>query len=139
MKMNLAMIKRITAILIFLTGFVFAVLGLFGVNVAVNQADVNNIIFGLGVVVGFLIEFWPTIQKLIKDKDFRELMSIVNDVVYAVEESSQGLTGEEKMEKALTAIQTICEERDIAFDKEKVMDMIESVIAIYNTVMKPKT
>lgn len=135
MKIDRKMIQRITAGLIFLTGFVFAILGMFGVQVTVNQADINNVIFGLGSVVAFLIEFGPMIHGLVKDKNVRELLSIVNDVVYAVEELD-GLTGPEKKQKALKSIATICEQRGIEFDAEKVGLMIESVIAIYNTVVK---
>jgi len=134
MKGN-AIIQRITALLIFLTGLVFGVLGLFGVNVTVNQSDVNNIIFGLGSVIAALIEFAPTIFALAKDKKFREVMSIVNDVVWSVEEL-KGLSGPEKKRKAMIAVQKICDERGIEFDADKVDDMIESVIAIYNTVVK---
>jgi len=130
------MIKRITAALVFLTGFVFALLGLFGINVTVNQTDVNNVIFGLGVIVGVIIEFAPMIYDLVKDKNYKELLSIVSDVVKAVEESSEGLSGQEKKDKAMNAIRIICEKRDIPFDVEKVSHMIESIIAIYNTVVK---
>ena len=129
------LIQRITAILIFLTGMVFAILGLFGVSVTVNQADVNNIIFGLGVIIAALIEFAPMILSLIKDKQFREVMAIVNDVVWSVEEL-KGLSSSEKKSKAMKAIEKICTERGITFDADKVDNMIESVIAIYNTVVK---
>lgn len=135
MKINRALVQRITSALIFLTGFVFAILGVFGVQVTVNQADINIIIFGLSSVVAALIEFGPLVYGLVKDKNVRELLSIVNDVVYAVEES-KGLSGPEKKRKALEAIATICEERNIIFDAVQVDQMIESVIAIYNTVVK---
>jgi len=135
MKVNRMMIQRVIAALIFLIGFVFAILSMFGVQVTVNQADINNVIFGLGSVIAALIEFGPLLYGLVKDKNIRELLSIVNDVVYAVEKS-KGLSGPEKKQKALEAITTICEERNIIFDAVQVEQMIESVIAIYNTVVK---
>ena len=130
-----AIIQRVTALLIFLTGFIFGVLGLFGVTVTVNQADVNNIIFGLGAVIAALIEFVPMILSLVKDKQFREVMSIVNDVVWAVEEL-KGLSSKEKKRKAMTSIAKICDERGIKFEPDKVDAMIESVVSVYNTVVK---
>lgn len=128
-------IQRITSILIFLTGLVFGILGLFGVTVTVNQADVNNIIFGLGAVIAAVIEFVPLILSLVKDKQFREVMGIVNDVVWAVEEL-KGLNSEEKKHKAMTSIAKICDERGIKFEADKVDAMIESVVRVYNTVVK---
>lgn len=128
-------IQRITAILVFLIGLIFGILGLFGVVITVNQADVNNIIFGLGAVIAALIEFAPMIFSLMRDKQFREVMSIVNDVVWAVEEL-KGLSSEEKKRKAMISIAKICDERGIKFEPDKVDAMIESVIRIYNTVVK---
>lgn len=128
-------VQRVTSALAFLTGLIFAILGLFGVTITVNQADVNSIIFGLGAVIAALIEFIPLLITLVKDKNFRELMSIVNDVVWSVEEL-KGLSGPEKKRKAMIAINKICEERGITFDADRVDKMIESVIAIYNTVVK---
>lgn len=130
-----SIIQRITAMLVFLVGLIFGILGLFGVVITVNQADVNNIIFGLGAVIAALIEFGPMIFSLMRDKQFRELMSIVNDVVWAVEEL-KGLSSEEKKHKAMISIAKICDERGIKFESDKVDDMIESVIRIYNTVVK---
>ncbi len=130
-----AIIQRVTALLIFLTGFIFGVLGLFGVTITVNQADVNNIIFGLGSVIAALIEFTPMILSLVKDKQFREVMGIVNDVVWAVEEL-KGLSSEEKKHKAMISIAKICDERGIKFEPDKVDAMIESVVRVYNTVVK---
>ena len=128
-------IQRVTASLAFLTGLIFGLLGLFGVTVTVNQADVNSIIFGLGAVIAALIELVPTLIGLIKDKQFRELMAIVNDVVWSVEEL-KGLSGPEKKCKAILAVNKICDQRGITFDADRVDKMIESVIAIYNTVVK---
>jgi len=128
-------IQRVTASLAFLTGLIFGLLGLFGVTVTVNQADVNSIIFGLGAVIAALIELVPTLIGLIKDKQFRELMAIVNDVVWSVEEL-KGLSGPEKKRKAILAVNKICDQRGITFDADRVDKMIESVIAIYNTVVK---
>ena len=128
-------IQRITAMLAFLVGLIFGILGLFGVVITVNQADVNNIIFGLGAVIAALIEFGPMVISLMRDKQFREVMSIVNDVVWAVEEL-KGLSSEEKKRKAMISIAKICDERGIKFEPDKVDDMIESVIRIYNTVVK---
>lgn len=130
-----AIIQRVTALLVFLTGFIFGVLGLFGVTVTVNQADVNNIIFGLGAVIAALIEFVPMILSLVKDKQFREVMSIVNDVVWAVEEL-KGLSSKEKKRKAMISIANICDERGIKFEPDRVDAMIESVVMVYNTVVK---
>ena len=130
-------IQRVTAILIFLTGFVFGILGLFGVTVTVNQADVNNIIFGLGALIAAAIEFVPMLLQLMKDKEFREVMSIVNDVVWSVEEI-KGISGPEKKRRALEAVQKIMEERGLTFDINKIDRMIESVIDILNTVTKEK-
>jgi hypothetical protein len=130
-------IQRVVAILIFLTGFVFGILGLFGVTVTVNQADVNNIIFGLGALIAAAIEFVPMLLQLMKDKEFREVMSIVNDVVWSVEEI-KGISGPEKKRRALAAVQKIMEERGLTFDINKVDRMIESVIDILNTVTKEK-
>lgn len=130
-----AIIQRVTALLVFLTGFIFGVLGLFGVTITVNQADVNNIIFGLGAVIAALIEFLPMILSLVKDKQFREVMGIVNDVVWAVEEL-KGLSSEEKKHKAMISIAKICDERGIKFEPDKVDKMIESVVRVYNTVVK---
>lgn len=130
-----SMIQRITAILVFLVGLIFGILGLFGVNITVNQSDVNSIIFGLGAVIAGLIEVVPMLLSLVKDKKFRELMAVVNDVVWSVEEL-KGLTGPEKKQKAILAINKICEDRGIDFDEAQVDNMIESVIAIYNTVVK---
>ncbi len=130
-----AIIQRVTALLIFLTGFIFGVLGLFGVTITVNQADVNNIIFGLGAVIAALIEFTPMILSLVKDKQFREVMGIVNDVVWAVEEL-KGLSSEEKKHKAMLSIAKICDERGIKFESDKVDAMIESVVRVFNTVVK---
>mgnify|MGYP000855852605 FL=1 len=135
--MNNKLIQRITALLIFIVGFVFAILGLFGVDITVNQADVNNVIFGLGTVIAALIEFAPMIYALIKDKKLRELLSIVNEVVWTVE-GMEGLTGPQKKEKALQAIAKICEERGIDWNTDQVNDMIESMITIWNIVVKPK-
>jgi len=128
-------IQRLTAILVFLTGFIFALLGLFGITVTVNQADVNNIIFGLGTLISAAIEFGPMIFELVKDKQFREIMSIVNDVVWAVE-GLEGLTSKEKKQKAMLSISKICEERGIKFEADKVDKMIESVVIVFNTVTK---
>ncbi len=130
-----AIVQRVTALLIFLTGFIFGVLGLFGVTITVNQADVNNIIFGLGAVIAALIEFAPMILSLVKDKQFREVMSIVNDVVWAVEEL-KGLSSKEKKRKAMVSIAKICDERGIKFEPDKVDAMIESVVRVFNTVVK---
>lgn len=130
-------IQRVTAILIFLTGFVFGILGLFGVTVTVNQADVNNIIFGLGALIAAAIEFVPMLLQLMKDKEFREVMSIVNDVVWSVEEI-KGISGPEKKRRALEAVQKIMDERGLTFDINKIDRMIESVIDILNTVTKEK-
>jgi len=135
--MNNKLIQRITALLIFIVGFVFAILGLFGVDITVNQADVNNVIFGLGTVIAALIEFAPMIYALIKDKKLRELLSIVNEVVWTVE-GMEGLTGPQKKEKALQAIAKICEERGIDWNTDQVNNMIESMITIWNIVAKPK-
>ena len=134
MKLS-TIIQRVTAILVFLTGLIFGILGLFGVTVTVNQADVNNIIFGLGAVIAALIEFIPTLLSLVKDKQFREVMAIVNDVVWSVEEI-KGLSGPEKKRRAMIAVHKICEDRGIIFDAGKVDNMIESVITIFNTVSK---
>ena len=134
MKTN-SIIQRVTAALIFLTGLIFALLGMFGIRITVNQSDINNIIFGLSTVIAMLIEFVPILYSLIRDKQLRELLSIVNDVVYAVEESKD-LTGRQKKEKALYAVAIICQERGIVYDEERVSNMIESVISIYNTVIK---
>lgn len=128
-------IQRVTALLIFLTGFVFGLLGLFGVTITVNQADVNNIIFGFSAVIAALIEFIPTIIALVKDKNFRVIFNIVNDVVWSVEEL-EGLSGPEKKTRALIAVQKICSDREIDFDPEKVGRMIESVINVLNTVKR---
>jgi hypothetical protein len=128
-------IQRVTAIMVFLTGLIFGILGLFGVSITINQADVNGIIFGLGAVIAGLIEFIPVITSLVKDKNFRELYSIVNDVVWSVEEL-KGLPGPEKKRKAIIAVNKVCLERGITFDPDKVDKMIESIIAIYNTVVK---
>lgn len=130
-------IQRVTAILIFLTGLVFGILGLFGVTVTVNQADVNSIIFGLGAVIAASIEFVPAFIQLIKDKEYRQVMSIVNDVVWSVEEI-KGISGPEKKRRALEAVQKIMDERGLTFDINKVDRMIESVIDILNTVTKEK-
>lgn len=135
MKINSKVIQRIVAFVLFLTGLIFAILGIFGVNVTVNQEDINNIIFGLGAVIAAAIEFVPLLYSLIKDKNARELLAIVKDIVYAVEEL-KGLTGAEKKQKALDSIKEVCESRGIEFDAERVDDMIESVIAIYNLVIK---
>jgi len=135
--MNNKLIQRIVAALIFITGFVFAILGMFGVDISVNQADINNVIFGLGTVIAALIEFAPMVYSLVKDKKLRELLSIVNEVVWTVEEV-KGLTGSQKKEKALEAIAKICEERGIDYNIEQVDNMIESMITIWNIVAKPK-
>jgi len=135
MKITNALIQKIVAFLVFLTGIVFAILGLFGVNVTVNQADINNIIFGLGVIIGAIIQFAPMLYSLVKDKNTRELLGIVKDIVYAVEDLN-GLTGPEKKQKALDSIKEVCESRGIEFDAERVGEMIESVVAIYNLVIK---
>ena len=132
-----AIIQRVTAILIFLTGLVFGIIGLFGVTVTVNQADVNNIIFGLGALIAAAIELVPILLQLMKDKEFRQIMSIVNDVVWSVEEI-KGISGPEKKRRALEAVQKIMKERDLTFDINKVDRMIESVIDILNTVTKEK-
>lgn len=137
MKLNRNAIQRITALLIFITGFVFAVLGLFGIDISVNKTDINNVIFGLGTVVAALIEFAPMIYALIKDKKLRELLSVVNEVVWIVEES-EDLTGSQKKEKALIAIAKICDERGIDWNTDQVSNMIESMITIWNIVGKQK-
>jgi len=62
-------------------------------------------------------------------------MSIVNDVVWAVEEL-KGLSSEEKKRKAMLSIAKICDERGIKFEPDKVDAMIESVVRVYNTVVK---
>jgi len=123
------------SILIFLTGLVFAIMGFFGYTLTVNQADINAIIFGLGSIIAVSIELFPLIFELMRDKKFRELFSIVNDVVYAVE-SLDGLTSLQKKNQAMAAVKKICYQRDIEFDSEKVSNMIESIIDIYNTVVK---
>ncbi|MFU8785844.1 MAG: hypothetical protein ACNA7U_01245 [Candidatus Izemoplasmataceae bacterium] len=129
-------IQKFSALLIFLVGLVFAFLAIAGVQVTINQSDVNAIIFGLATIIAAAIEFVPMILGLIKDKDFRELMAIVNDVVYAIEDV-KGLSSREKKIRAMTTIREICDERDIEFDSQKVSNMIESVIYIYNKVVKP--
>lgn len=128
-------IQRIVSILIFSVGLIFAILGLFGVTITVNESDINNIIFGLGTIVATLIEVVPILLQLLKDKEYRKIMEIVNDVVWSVEEL-KGLSGPEKKQKAMNSIEKLCKERNIKFDSDKVNNMIESIITIRNTVIK---
>jgi len=135
------LIQRVTSVLLFLVGFIFAILGIFGVRVTVNQTDVNNVIFGLGAIAGFLIEFVPMIFGLIKQVKVGELLTIVRDVVYAVESISNTpdggvIPGQEKKRIALEKIEKICIDRGITFNKDLVDNLIESVIKILNTVTK---
>lgn len=134
MKSN-TIIQRVVSTLIFFIGLVFGILGLFGVTVTVNQSDVNSIIFGFGALIAAAIELIPIIVQMLKDKETRQLLDIVNDVVWAVEEL-KGLSSEEKKRKAMMSVSAICTERGIKFDSIKVDRMIESVINVYNTVVK---
>ncbi len=128
-------IQHVTSILSFLVGVVFGIMHLFGATIVINQADVNSIIFGLGSVTATIIQLVPFVIKVVRDKNYKEIVEIVKDVVHFAENLTD-LTGPEKKEKALQIIETICKERGIAFDINVIDGLIEAAVELYNKVVK---
>lgn len=128
-------IQHVVSALIFLTSVIFATLSLCGVTIAINETDINNLIFGLGSLIAACIEIVPFLIKLIKDKDFAKTMHIVSNVVKAIEEL-KGLSSLQKKTKALDIITKECEAQNIKIDIDKIDQMIETVVALRNKVVK---
>ncbi len=130
-----SIVQHISSALTFLTGLIFGLLKVFGVNITVNEEDVNTLIFGLASFIALLIQLIPFIVKMIKEKNLTAIKDIVSDVVKAVEELKD-LTGEEKKAKAVEIILKECKERNLKITEAELCPLIEAVVALRNQVIK---
>lgn len=128
-------IQHVVSALLAVATAVFAILGIFGLGGDETAQMVYKLIAGLGAVATTLSELIPFIIKTIKDKNFKEILSIVRQCVTEVE-NIQGLTGVEKKARVLEAVQKLLAERHITFDVTTIDAMIESVVEIMNTIKK---
>lgn len=128
-------IQHVVSALLAVATAVFAILGIFGLGGDETAQMVYKLIAGLGAVATTLSELIPFIIKTIKDKNFKEILSIVRQCVTEVE-NIQGLTGAEKKARVLEAVQKLLAERHITFDVTTIDAMIESVVEIMNTIKK---
>lgn len=99
------------------------------------RTAVSTGIVAVGAVATTLSELIPFLIKIVKDKNYAEILSIVRQCVVEVE-NIQGLPGSEKKGKVLEAVKKLLAERNIQFDIKAIDDMIESVVAIMNSIKK---
>lgn len=128
-------IQHVVSALLAVATAVFAILGIFGLGGDETAQMVYKLIAGLGAVATTLSELIPFVIKTIKDKNFKEILSIVRQCVTEVE-NIQGLTGAEKKARVLEAVQKLLAERHITFDVTTIDAMIESIVEIMNTIKK---
>lgn len=130
-------VKHVFSALSYLASLVFLILKLCGVKIGIDGNEINSLIVAVGAAAGTIIEVIPFIIQTIKDKNFKEILAIVNEAVAAADEI-EGLKGEDKKNRVLDAVEKILTERNIAFDRAAIDLLIEEAVKIRNSVIKPK-
>ena len=127
--------KHICAIISAVVAVVIGLLDIFGVQVSVNEVNLSNLIFTVSFIVSAVIELWPTIKDLIKNKNLAKILNVIKTVVDSVEELKD-LSGSQKKNVAVDAASTALIKQGINVDTNTISDLIEDAVALRNNIVK---
>lgn len=127
--------KHICAIISAVVAVVIGLLDIFGVQVSVNEVNLSNLIFAVSFIISAVIELWPIIKDLIKNKNLAKILNVIKTVVDSVEELKD-LSGSQKKNVAVDAASTALIKQGINIDTNTISDLIEDAVALRNNIVK---